>query len=101
MSDEQAANNFAMTHIPTSRERMRRALGFRYHLGNEPEGIETLSGWSRTAVRFRFGWLDRLRMLTTGKLLIVVVSHYDAPSPAIIRERVDWQIAAPGEQFDA
>lgn len=34
------AENGAMHHVPTLRERFARWIGYRYHLGIEPEGIE-------------------------------------------------------------
>lgn len=33
--------NVAMHHIPTLSERAWRWLGYRYHLGKEPDGTET------------------------------------------------------------
>lgn len=98
---EHLAVDQALTRIPTLRERFWRAVGFHYHHGDEPEGTETLQGWSYTNVRFQFGWPDRLRLLLTGRLKVVVVSHFDAPSPDIVKNRIDWLIAAPGEDLHA
>ncbi len=84
--------NQAFIHVPTLRERILRRLGYRYHLGVEPEGCEALDGWMRTDIRLHFGWADRLRLLATGRLFIASVVHTDTPSPAVCKSRVDWMI---------
>lgn len=88
----------AAIYKPTIAERLWCCLGFRYHLGEDPEGTDGLEGWSRTDTRLHFGWVDRLRLLTTGRLMVSTISHYDTPSPSIIKTRVDWKISAPGER---
>lgn len=94
-------NNDTMSHgsihKPTLSERFWRALGFRYHLGEDPEDVDVLQGWTRTDTRLNFHWTDRLRLLLTGRLVVSTISHYDAPSPSVIKNRTDWQIRAPGE----
>jgi len=95
MNDD--AMSFDVIHKPTFRERFWRALGFRYHLGEDPEDTDTLQGWTRTDTRLHFGWSDRLRLLITGRLTVSTTSHYDAPSPNMIKNRTDWQIWAPGD----
>ena len=71
--------------------------GIPHHLGEDPEGRMALKG-GRTDTRLHFGWVDRLRLLTTGRLMVSTISHYDTPSPSIIKTRVDWKISAPGER---
>lgn len=89
--------NFAAVHKPTLSERFWRALGFRYHLGEDPEGVDSLEGWTRTDMRLEFSIADRCRLLMTGRLFIAYISHYNAPAPSIVKSRMDWQIRAPGE----
>ncbi len=88
----------ASFHRPALFERMRLALGFRYHLGDESEGIEGLQGWMRTDIRIDFSILDRLRLLFTGKLFVTSIVQTDTPSPTVCKSRVDYKISAPGER---
>lgn len=88
----------AMFHNPTLSERFWRSLGFRYHLGDEPEGADSLEGWMRTDIRLEFSIVDRLRLLLTGRLLVASIVHTDTPSASICKSRVDWRISAPGER---
>ena len=55
--------NEAMYRVPTWRERLWRRLGYRYHLGEDPEGVDALAGWMCTESRMHFGVADRLRLL--------------------------------------
>ena len=91
------SENTAFFREPTLRERIWRRLGFRYHLGEEPEGCEALQGWMRTDIGLHFGLADRLRLLATGRLFIASVVHTDTPSAMLTKSRVDWMIKAPGE----
>lgn len=88
--------NLAMHRVPTLRERFWRALGFRYHLGDDPEGIDGLNGWMRIDIKLNFSFADWLRLLVSGNLFIALVSHTDTESPTVIRNRLYWQIRAPG-----
>lgn len=88
---------FAMAYVPTWRERFWRKLGFRHHRGEEPRDVDAMPGWMNTATCFSFSFTDRLRLLLTGRLLISTISHTDTPSPMTIKNRVDWQIYAPGQ----
>lgn len=90
--------NYAAIHIPTLRQRVWRKLGFRYHLGDEPEGIEGFEGWMRTDMRLEFSLVDRLRLLLTGRLFVASIVHSDTPSPNVCKSRLDWRIYAPGER---
>lgn len=87
--------NSAFIHIPTPRERFWRKLGFRYHMGDEPEGIETLTGWMRTDIRLHFSLADRLRLLISGRLVVASIVHTDTPSASICKSRVDYRIEDP------
>jgi hypothetical protein len=96
MSD--MTQNHAMHYVPSLRERFWRKVGFRYHLGDEPDGIDALPGWMRKDIRLSFNWRDRLRLLLTGKLFIASIVSMDTPSPSICKGRVDWRIIEPGGQ---
>lgn len=87
--------NFAAFHVPTFRERIWRKLGFRYHLGDEPEGIDALNGWMRTDIRLHFSLADRLRLLASGRLFVASIVHTDTPSASICKSRVDYRIEEP------
>jgi hypothetical protein len=89
--------NSAMMHAPTVRERFWRALGFRYRLGDEPEGIEKMKGWMQTRSRIDFSLLDRLRLLLTGRLSIILTQHTDSEVASCVN-RLDFQIKAPGDR---
>lgn len=81
---------------PTLAQRAARYFGFRYHLGEDPEGVDAYQGWMVTETRMHFGFLDRLRLLTSGKLHIKLVQH----TPEKVdhsRNRLDWRILPPGE----
>jgi hypothetical protein len=90
--------NQAFFQAPTLAERVWRRLGFRYHLGAEPEGCDALEGKMRTDIRLRFGLADRLRLLVTGRLFIASIVHTDTPSPDVCKSRVDWMIQSPKDQ---
>ncbi len=90
-------SNSAMIHVPTLRERFWRALGFRYHLGDEPDGVDKMTGWMQTRSRIDFSFPDRLRLLLTGRLSIVLTQHTDAEVVTCLN-RFDFQIKAPGER---
>lgn len=93
----EAQQNQAFYHVPTWRERTWRRLGFRYHLGDEPKGIETMQGWMTSTANFRFSFMDRLRLLLTGRLNINLVQHTTVQCDES-KNRLDWQIMAPGER---
>jgi hypothetical protein len=90
--------NMAFYSVPTRKERFWRAMGFRYHLGDEPEGMEALTGWVQTNMHMTFSWTDRFRLLLTGRLRIVSTVQMDTPSPEKALSRMDWMIYAPGER---
>jgi hypothetical protein len=84
-----------VTYVPTLAERFWRKLGYRYHLGDEPEGTDGMPGWMSHGVHLRFGFADRLRLLITGRLHVKSVLSFDTPSPMIIKARIDWEIERP------
>ena len=64
-------NDTAMHYAPTWRERLWRKLGFRYQRNDLPDGIDaTHPGWMLTTAVFHFSFLDRVRLLASGKLHI-------------------------------
>jgi hypothetical protein len=85
-----------MVHKPTLPERMWRALGFRYHLGAEPDS-DQMQGWMCTESRLEFGIADRLRLLMTGRLHLRLTQHLPVKCD-FSRNRFDWQIKHPGER---
>lgn len=85
-----------MTFRPTLYMRLTRWMGYRYRLGEEPQDPPT-AGWMRTDIRFRFGWMDRLRLLTTGRMSVISIVYMDTPSPINSVSRVDFRILAPGD----
>lgn len=89
--------NFEMHYVPSLRERVWRRIGFRFHLGAEPPGVEVWPGWARTELRMSFGVLDRIRLLLTGRLHISLTTYADTPINNC-RSRTDWIIDAPGMQ---
>lgn len=91
------AQSEAMYHVPTMRERAWRWLGFRYHLGKEPEGIDGMQGWMCTDSRLDFCWSDRLRLLLTGRLRLRLIQHTTVQVEGT-KNRFDWHILAPGER---
>lgn len=90
------SQNFAAIYVPTLRERIFRKIGYRYHLGEEPDGADALGGWMRTDMRLHFSWRDRLRLLLTGRLFIACIVSIDTPSPNVCKSHMDWRIVEPG-----
>lgn len=83
--------------VRTLSERIWRRLGFRYHLGDEPQEVEDMNGWMMSTVNFDFGLADRLRLLLTGRLRAKLVQHTTVQC-AESKNRLDWQILAPGDR---
>lgn len=94
-AEQTSGECYAVRYVPTLAGKFWRALGFRHHHGDDPEDIDKLEGWSQTVVHFRFGFLDRLRLLLTGRFKVTITSSYDAPSPSIIKNRTDYRIIEP------
>lgn len=88
-------DGFACAYTPTRIERFWRRLGYRYHLGDEPDGVDELPGWMCTTTRMHFGVLDRLRLILTGRLTIQLVQHLPARCD-FAKNRLDWKIEPPG-----
>lgn len=93
------ADNRAMCSTPTLAQRFWRAVGFRYHLGEEPEGADKLPGWMRTDMHIHFGIADRLRLLISGKLFIASIVSHSSPDPTVCKSRMDWRILSPREPW--
>lgn len=83
----------------TWRDRLWRRLGFRYHLGDDIDDAAEYHGWMQNRSRFFFTWSDRIRLLLTGRLLVVTTFHLDTPSPDKMHTRLDWEIKPPGKSF--
>jgi hypothetical protein len=83
---------------PTLNQRFWRAMGFCYHYGEEPADCEALSGCMMTDIRLHFSFLDRLRLLLTGRLYVASIVRTDSPSPTVCKSRVDFRIYMPGER---
>lgn len=82
---------------PTLGHRLRRWLGFRRHLGEEPEGTEQMK-WAQTNVHLGFGLVDRLRLLATGRLRVILTT-YTSEDFMTVKTRMDWGIDGPGERW--
>lgn len=93
-----AETGYAMAAKPTLAMRARRWLGFRFHLGDEPEGVENMPGWFRTETGFHFTIADRLRLLVGGRFKVIITGYADAKVDTV-KNRMDWQIFAPGEDW--
>ncbi len=91
------AENGAIHHVPTLRERVARWLGFRYHLGEEPDGVAAMPGWMCTESRMHFSIPDRLRLLISGRLHLRLVQYTSARVEGT-KNRLDFQILAPGDR---
>ena len=85
----------AVAYRPTITQRIWLALGFCYHVGAEPEDVEKLAGWMCTETRMHFGFLDRLRLLISGRLHIKLVQHTPVQCD-FSRNRLDWEIEPAG-----
>jgi hypothetical protein len=96
MTDTRVTNGY-LIYVPTFREKFWRRMGFRFHLGDEPEDTDGMPGWQKTEVRLRFNIPDRIRLLLTGRLFVGLAMHTDVPSPNVIKTRIDWEIKAPGD----
>lgn len=90
------ATHGAFETKPTLAQRAARFFGFRYHLGEDPEGVDAYQGWMVTETRMHFGFLDRVRLLVSGKLHIKLVQHTPEEVDDF-RNRLDWRILPPGE----
>lgn len=88
--------NGYVTYTPTRSERFWRALGFRYHLGEEPEGIDQLKGWMCTEMRMHLSFADRVRLLLTGRIHLRLVQLLPVECE-FAKNRFDWEIKAPGQ----
>lgn len=93
----QEQQSWAYCAKPTFKQRFWRGLGYRFHLGEEPDDAFTqqCKGWIRTTTYLHFGLLDRLRLLFVGRLNVQHTIHTDTPTPTKTYTRMDWQIMPP------
>jgi len=84
--------------MPTRAQRFWRWCGFRFHLGNDVAADDYVGwkGWMQTRSGLHFGFMDRLRILVSGRLHLQHTFHLDTPSPDKIHTRFDWHILPPG-----
>lgn len=85
-----------MAFKPTRTQRFWLALGFCWTIGAEPVGADKMEGWMRTDIGMHFGFMDRLRLLLTGRLRIHLTQHLPVRCD-FSRNRMDWRIVPPGE----
>ena len=91
--------NFCMVHVPTRAERFWRMLGFRYHLSELPDGVETEHpGWMMTVNRLDFSLADRFRLLLTGRLTVHLRQAPNVPVDSCVNA-LSWKIHPPGDQL--
>lgn len=66
-------NTFAMVASPSWRHKLGQMLGYRYHHpdvdANEKAAI--MPGWWRTDIHVRLSFLDRIRILVSGRMLVI------------------------------
>lgn len=87
----------AIEYQPTRRERFWRALGFRYHLTDLPDGIDKeFPGWMMTKSFIQFSFRDRLRLLLTGRLFLDT-RHATNVQVDSAKSALSFRIAAPGD----
>ena len=65
-------SNLMMTQQPYRRHQFWSWLGFTYHHIELEYDDTELPGWMKTEIMLRFSWLDRLRLLATGKVKLDV-----------------------------
>lgn len=88
-------NDHAVAARPTFSRRFWRALGWRYHLADLPAEADAMPGWAMTHVKLQFDLLDRLRLLTSGRLRLDIRQGLDAPVGQII-SATSFEILPPG-----
>jgi hypothetical protein len=91
------ATDGAFYHRPTLAQRIARFLGFKVHLGDEPSGVDALPGWAQSKIDLRISFMDRVRLLVTGRLDLTV-THYANRQIDTQKNRVDLRFPAPWER---
>ena len=89
--------NGCMVYVPTFGDKLKRFLGFKFEMGEEPKGVETFQGWARTDIALKFTFLGRLRLLASGKLKVELTHYANLPIDTM-KNRVDLRILAPWER---
>jgi hypothetical protein len=82
---------------PTLAQRVARLLGFKFHLGEEPSGIDALPGWAQTKINLHISFADRVRLLVSGRLDLTV-TQYANQQIDLQKNRVDLRFPAPWER---
>lgn len=95
MSD--TTQNGYMVYCPTLAERCWRKAGWHYQLQDLPDDAPT-EGWAMTHVRLNLSFVDRLRLLMTGRLCLDVRQAFNTPVDTVV-SATSLQILHPGEQF--
>lgn len=93
MQDEM---NFAMEYKPSIWERFWRGMGYRHHLNELPDDPE-LPGWLMNEAYIHFGWLDRFRLLLTGRLYLTTRMATNV-SVEHASSALSFRIGYPGER---
>ena len=90
--------NFYIPYVPTFMERLRRFFGYGFNQGDKPSSLDPKKHISsmRTNAGFKFSWKDRLRLLLTGRLLIVITQHTTQEVDESVNS-IGFQIYAPFE----
>ena len=83
------------------RERLWRALGYRYIWVDLPDNVhDRLPGWSMTTIHLHFSFKDRLRLLLTGRVRLDL-RHATLPEIEDMTTATSVRIYAPGENQDS
>lgn len=100
MSDIQAAdiekaiaqaepeNTFAMVALPSWRHKISLWLGYRFHYPDvdQNEAAARMPGWWRTDIHIHISFLDRLRLLVSGRMLVRTENRGSQPVDHVISD---------------
>jgi hypothetical protein len=90
-------SGFYMEYVPNRRERFWRAMGYRSKHPDLPEEAEKLPGWIATDIRVHISFMDRLRLLVSGKAMVRVRTATDAPVKTAISAST-FEVVPPYER---
>jgi hypothetical protein len=98
MEKIETTNGGAYAHIytPTRMERFWHWVGYRHHHTDSTAEADIMPGWAKTHIGFRFDFMDRLRLLLTGRFYVDATIHTDVA----VREVVtfaSFEIGHPGD----
>lgn len=88
--------NGYVDYKPSTYEKIIKKLGFKYHLGKEPN-TEGLTKWAMTNTYLNLSVFDRVRLLFTGRIKLVHAQHMNEDISKVVT-RFDFQIYAPFEK---